>query len=351
VNWLEVSVTTDPEAAEAVVELFNRYGQGGAVVEMQVDCFEHELAAAGPPPTVVVKTYLPILEAPTRGAPTIQNPKSKIQNLQEGLWHLSQIYPIPEPVIRELAEEDWANAWKQQYHILRIGRRIVIVPDWEEYATQPGDVVLRLEPGMAFGTGLHPTTRLCLRALEACFTDSGSLPESAIGNPESRIQNALDVGTGSGILAVAAAKLGAHEVLALDADPVAVAVARENVARNGVSAQVTTQYGSLPGSSIRPWLPGGTGDDTPLPLLKSGQFDLVLINILAPVIVALAPALAARTAAGGILIAAGLVDSQEADVTHALETEGFQMVARFLEKDWVCLVSQRSREATPLPKP
>ena len=175
-----------------------------------MDCFEYELAAAPPPSTVIVKTYLPL--DGTAGEAQ--------RRLEEGLWHLGQIYPIPDPVIRELAEEDWAEAWKQQYHLLRVGRRIVIVPAWEAYAPAPGEVVIRLEPGMAFGTGLHPTTRLCLEALEAHLAPGCTV---------------LDVGTGSGVLAIAAAKLGARSVLALDADPVAVSVARENVALNGVA--------------------------------------------------------------------------------------------------------------------
>jgi ribosomal protein L11 methyltransferase len=313
VKWLEISVTTDGEAAEAVVELFNRYGHGQSVIETPVDCFEYELVDAPPPSTVIVRTYLPL----DRSAEDAR------QRIEEGIWHLSQIHPIPEPIVRELSEEDWAESWKAQYHRLRIGHRIVIVPAWEEYASSSEEVVVRLEPGMAFGTGLHPTTRLCLEALETEVT-AGS--------------DVLDVGTGSGVLAIAAAKLGARSVLALDADPVAVDVARENVAANGATATVHAQHGSLPGGDA---VPLHFSVDGPLPLLDSGDYDLVLVNILAPVISGMAPALAARLRQSGRLVAAGLIEQQEAGVVDALQSQGLTVIRRSQEDDWVCLVVQK----------
>lgn len=312
---MEISVTTDGEAAEAVVELFNRYGQGGAVVEMQLDCLEHELTTALPQ-RVVVKSYLP-------GDGSADDRR---QRLEEGLWHLSQIYPIPDPVLRPLAEQDWMESWKKQYHLQRIGRRIVIVPAWEEYAPAPGEAILRLEPGMAFGTGLHPTTRLCLQALETRLIAGSTV---------------LDVGTGSGVLAIAAAKLGARSILALDADPTAVAVAQENVRLNKVAEQVTVQHGTLPGGAAAEWLPPPSAAGCRLSLLETGRFDLILINILAPVIAGMAPALAARLAEGGQVIASGIIDSQEADVAQTLGAQGLQVVGRAVEKDWVSLVARR----------
>ena len=310
-DWLEISVTTDSEAAEAVVELFNRHGWGQAVVEIPVDCFEYEVPGLSTPATVIVKTYLP-LDGSKAGAR---------QRLEEGLWHLGQIYPIPEPTIRELAEKDWAEAWKRQYHRQQIGQRTVIVPAWEEYTPAPGEAIIRLEPGMAFGTGLHPTTRLCLQALEQHLV-SGS--------------DVLDVGTGSGVLAIAAAKLGAHAVLALDADQVAVTVAHENVVMNDVAGQVTVRHGTLPGGGAVP-LHFADGE---LELLEAGQFDLVLINILAPVIVSLVPALTARLAPEGQVIAAGLIESQEVEVVAAFRAEGLEVSGRAQEKDWVALVAR-----------
>ncbi len=312
-DWLEISVTTDSEAAEAVVELFNRYGHGQAVVEIPQDRFEHELNSDCQSTPVIVKTYL----RADSSAPTSQ------RRVEEGLWHLGQVYPIPEPVIRALAEKDWTEAWKQHYQLQRVGQRTVIVPAWEEYAPGPGEVVIRLEPGMAFGTGLHPTTRLCLRALEDRCSPGTDL---------------LDVGTGSGVLAIAAAKLGARSVLALDADGSAIPIARENVAMNGVDGQVTVQHGTLPGGNDVPvhFLAGDS-----LHLLNNGRFDLIVINILAHVIVSLAPALSARLAPAGTVIAAGLIDTQESQVTESFRAAGLHVVERAQEKDWVSLVVQR----------
>lgn len=313
-DWLEFTVTADTEAAEAVVELFNRYGRGGAVVEVPVDCFEHEWPAACS--QVLVKAYLPLDGASdeTRA------------RLEEGLWHLSQIVHIPPPAVRQLAEEDWANAWKQQYHLLRIGQRTLIVPAWEDYEPAAGEVVIRLEPGMAFGTGLHPTTRLCLQALETQVTPGCTV---------------LDVGTGSGVLAIAAARLGARSVLALDTDLVAVTVARDNVARNEVAGVVSVQHGTLAGGVSQAWMATDASTGASLPLLDAGQFDLVAVNILAPVITGMAAGLAACTAPGGRLIASGLIESQEAEVAAALRAEGFHICERNQEADWIALVAHR----------
>lgn len=311
-SWIEVSVQADGEAAEAVAELFNRYGRGGAVVEIPVDLFDDEAEVVPLPSQVVVKAYLAADDAGL----TLR------RKIEEGLWHLSRLYPLAEPAIRELAEDDWAEAWKSHYHILRAGRQLVIVPAWEAYEPAPGEVAIRLEPGMAFGTGLHPTTRLCLGAIEAYLPAGGSV---------------LDMGTGSGVLAIAAARLGARSVLALDADPVAVRVAQENVALNGVTDRCLVRHGSLPGGGE---VPLHFRPDGQLHLLAEGQFDLVAANILAPVIIDMAAALAERLVPGGHLIAAGLIDTQEAAVTGALQAHGLAIVGRSQEKDWVCLVGR-----------
>ncbi len=314
--WLEICVQagSDTEVAEAVTSLFNRYGCGGAVIEVPVDLFEHELDTAPLPTHVIVKTYLPL----DGTADELR------RRLEEGLWHLAQIHPFPEPTIRELAEADWAEAWKQQYHLLRVGRRVVIVPAWESYDPTPAEVVIRLEPGMAFGTGLHPTTRLCLEAIEQRLSPG---------------QTVLDVGTGSGILAIAAAKLGGSPVLAIDADPQAVTVAQQNVALNGVANQVQVRHSSLPGGGE---MPVYFVLEHPLEPLDAGQFHLVAVNILAPVIVGMAHALAARLAPGGCVVAAGLVDSQEEEVTAAFHAQGLEIVNRAQEKDWICLTASLS---------
>jgi len=287
-SWLEASVQVDGEAAEAVSEVFNRYGRGGAVLSTDFD------DGSGDTAVVTVKTYLPLDE---------EGRKAR-RRIEEALWHLSQIYPCPAPEFRELTEDDWANAWKKHFHVLQIGQRIVVKPPWQEHQPQPDEVVIELDPGMAFGTGLHPTTRMCLQALEEHL------------KPGAKV---LDLGTGSGILAIAAAKLGAGSVLALDNDPLAVKAARANVRSNGVQDIVTVELGSLDKAT--------------------DEFELVLVNILARVIVELAgQGLVDRVRPAGLMIAAGIIEEQEAEVAAALGEHGMGIVERRQEKDWVTLV-------------
>ncbi|MGA9351929.1 MAG: 50S ribosomal protein L11 methyltransferase [Anaerolineae bacterium] len=287
-SWLEASVQVDGEAAEAVSEVFNRYGRGGAVLSTE---FGDELSNAA---VVTVKTYLLLDE---------EGLKTR-QHIEEALWHLSQIYHLPAPQFRELTEDDWANAWKKHYHVVRVGQRIVIKPPWEEYKPRPEEVVIELDPGMAFGTGLHPTTQMCLQALEEHL------------EPGAKV---LDLGTGSGILAIAAAKLGAGSVLALDNDPVAVRAAQANVQSNGVQNTVTIELGSLNKATEK--------------------FELLLVNILAKVIIELAgQGLTDRVLPTGLMIVAGIIEEQEAEVTVALRKHRVEIVERRQDKDWVTLV-------------
>jgi ribosomal protein L11 methyltransferase len=325
-TWLELSVSVDNEAVEAVSELLARYGyNGGVVVEPAWtpggEGPEFSYDAARP---AVLKTYLP-LDAQAEEAR---------QRIEQALWHLGQMRPVGPLQVRSLEEEDWANAWKQHYSVLRVGERIVIVPSWLEHQAAPDDVVLQLDPGMAFGTGLHPTTQLCLRLLER------------YARPGLRT---LDLGAGSGILAIAAAKLGAGPVLALDNDPVAVAVAAENIARNGVQERVQSAEGSLgAGSTMGHWLSGdfggpANGAETAYRAVSTliAEFDLIAANLIAKVLVILAADLAAALMPGGTLISSGIIDSREADVVAAFEAAGLRQLERHVEGEWVALVHTR----------
>jgi ribosomal protein L11 methyltransferase len=288
-EWLEVSVTVENEAAEVVAEVLSRYVYRGVAIEAGPEGWN-----AGP---VVVRAYLPADDQ-------LQATKRRIE---EALWHLGQIRPIPAPTFRPVAEEDWAEAWKERLDVLRIGQHVVIRPSWREYVPEPEDVVVQLDPGMAFGTGLHPTTQMCLAALEE------------LTRPETTV---LDLGTGSGILAIAAARLGAGRVLAVDNDPVAVKTARGNVVSNGVQGTVSVVYGSLA--------------DVP------GSYDLVVVNILARVIVEMMQeGLANRVRPGGRLITAGIIADQEPEVVAALEQKRLALVERRQTGDWVCLVAEQ----------
>lgn len=292
-DWVEVSIEVDGEAAEAVSEVFNRFGRGGAVIETTystTDAYRYDDRHP-----VLVKTYLPPDDADTR------------QRLEEALWHLAQLYPMPDPRFRVLSENDWAEAWKKSYRPLRIGERLVIVPSWFNFEPGPDDVVVELDPGMAFGTGLHPTTRNCLVAAERWVRPG---------------QDVLDMGAGSGILSIAAARFGARSVLAVERDPIAIPIARENAARNGVQDLVRVVEGSLE--------------------VVNGQFDLLLINILAEVIASLVEqGLLEHVRPGGHLIASGIVEDREPIVWAAVEGAGARIVERLQDKDWVTLIGEK----------
>jgi ribosomal protein L11 methyltransferase len=288
-QWLEVSVPVENEAAEAVAEALSRYAYRGVVIEAGPDGWN-----AGP---VIVRAYLPADD---------QMPANK-HRVQEALWHLGQIWPVPEPAFRPVAEADWAEAWKKQLSVLRVGQRIVIRPSWRDYMPAPDDVIIQLDPGMAFGTGLHPTTQMCLVALEALV------------QPGTEV---LDMGTGSGVLAIAAAKLGAGHVLAVDDDPVAVKTARDNVVANKVQKKVRVVCGSLE--------------------RVSESYDLVVVNILARVIVEMMQeGLAERVHWGGKMIAAGVIEGKDQGVIAAMEQTGLALAERRQSGDWVCLVAAR----------
>jgi ribosomal protein L11 methyltransferase len=299
---------------------------GGVAVEQPFigspDGPEYTLDTAKP---VVVRTYVPLDE----------HAEAARARLDQGLWALGMMRPVGDLQMRTLEEDDWANAWKAHYPIQRIGKRTVIVPSWLEYEPQPDDVVLHLDPGMAFGTGLHPTTQLCLKLLER-YTQ-----------PNMRT---MDLGCGSGILAIAAAKLGAQPVLALDNDPIAVQATIENVERNGVQDIVTTAEGSLgPGAQLGHWLGSdwatkqrqATPGNGPVAFEPDAEFDLIVANILANVHVLLAPHLAKAIKSGGLLVTSGIIADREADVAEAFAAAGLEQIERQGEGEWVTLVHKR----------
>ncbi|HEY63759.1 MAG TPA: 50S ribosomal protein L11 methyltransferase [Caldilineae bacterium] len=294
-RWLEIRVRADGEAAEAVSELFNRYttrpdGTSNTVIEADGYDALGELADS----SVVIKTYIPLDE---------QADEIKRQ-IEEGLWHLSQLYPIPQPEFRELTEEDWHQAWKAQFQPLKVGSRLVIKPSWHDWLPTPDEVVIELDPGMAFGTGLHPTTRLCLELLERYI------------RPGMRV---LDQGSGSGILSLAAAKLGAAHVHARDIDPAAVRATRENAERNGLSERIRVTMGATP---------------------PEGQYDLILCNILADVIIKLLEqGLTARLAPGGVLLVSGILTTQVDEIVAAITAQGLRICERREEGDWAALAA------------
>ncbi len=314
-NWLEISVQTDREAVESVSEVLTRYGYGGVVIE--------EPGQPGPDggyevdwtAPVTVRAYLPLLD---------DRPQESQERLEEALWHLGRLRPIGPVQTRTLREQDWETAWKAHYHPQRVGERVVVVPSWERYPPASHEVVVALDPGMAFGTGTHPTTRLCLEALEQLVQPGMTV---------------LDVGTGSGILAIAAARLGATTVVALDTDPVAVAAARENVQLNGLGHVVRVALGSI----------GGRGElrlEEPRAAPRRSRFDLVVANLTAAIIARLAGGLVAALGPGGYLILGGIIDELEEKVLTALAATDFALTRRLEAGGWVALIGQRAMRNT-----
>ena len=301
-RWLEVSARVDADTVDAATELLARYAYGSVVVEEMATGKPSDAAIVSP--ALRVKAYLP-------DDPSLEG---KVRELDEAWWHLRQIRRLGNLRRRMLEEKDWANAWKRHFRVHRIGAHIVIKPSWRAHKPKREDVVIELDPGAAFGTGLHPTTQLCLEELERSDLAGARV---------------LDLGTGSGILAIAAAKLGAGDVRAIDTDPIAVGVAADNVRVNGVSSVVRVGEGSL-GSAPSP-------DAGSL----AGTCDLAIANIIADVIIRLAGDLAAALKPGGKLITGGIIEHRAEDVVRALVEAGFDRLERWERGDWVSIVAYK----------
>ncbi len=303
-HWLELTVQTHPEAVESISELLNRYTTGGVAIEEPIELIdegqEYRVLTGQP---VKVHAYLPI----------DGKEEAARQQVAEGLWHLSSLGPqfVGDLQTRVVHEEDWSNAWKDYYHVTHIGQRLVIRPSWREYIPMNNEVVLELDPGMAFGTGLHPTTRMCLEQIE-----QRTRPGVCV----------LDVGTGSGILALAAAKLGAANVHCIDNSSVAVESAVANAETNHLGDRINVVLGVL--------------DETESTRL-SGQYNLVLANIIARVIGSIAPYLAQVLAPDGMLITSGIIEDRRHEAEQPLLAAGLKLIDQVMIDDWVTLIMQK----------
>lgn len=330
-QYQEVQVRCAREASDAVAELMTRLAGGVAVDDpllleqgKERGDWDYCDLPMGDPRFVTVTAYFPLPEIATAVAATgaaetdgrggvVAPSDDPLAELHDGLVAIGALGLglVDEPRTRLVAEEDWANAWKAYFHPFRVGRRLVVVPSWEDYTDQPGDIRLTLDPGMAFGTGTHPTTALCLEALEERVQPG---------------QRVLDVGCGSGILAIAAARLGAGSVLALDIDPVATAVAAENVDRNGMGLQVTVRTGVLD-QLVPPGEP---------------RADIVVSNIIADVIISLVDQVAERLAPDGTWLAGGIITERLAAVEQALTRGGFTISRRSEAAGWAVVEARRA---------
>ena len=293
--WQELSITVPHEYVEPISYLFGRYGKGVST----------ELAGEG---KVLLRTYL------TTGS------RQRMARIDVGVRLVGAIEPIGDLEIRELPEdEDWMESWKSNFGILRIGKRLVIKPTWLEldFTASPDDIVIEIDPGIAFGTGYHPTTDTCLQAMEQHIAPGMTV---------------LDLGTGSGILTIAAIKLGAGLVTALDIDSQAVTAARRNFKRLGINKQVRLGQGSVPH-----------------PTAPAGDFDLAVANISARGVADRCPFILTALKPGALFIASGLLNTQKEEVAVVVEPLGFSLISEWPQEEWTTLLYRAPK--TPLEAP
>ena len=310
-KWSELSVLTTNEAVEAISNIFHEAGASGVVIEDSTEIKKERIDQFGeiyalnpndfPTSGVMVKAYLP---ASSFLAETVEEIKLAILNLRNFDINLGEnIFSLS-----EVSEEDWATAWKQYYHPVKISERFTIVPTWEEYTPVSTDeLIIELDPGMAFGTGTHPTTVMCLQALEKVVKTGDSV---------------VDVGTGSGVLSIGAAMLGANKVHALDLDEVAVKSARENITLNRVENIVEVHHGNLL--------------DT-----VNNQADVVVANILAEIIMTFTDDAFSIVKPGGLYVTSGIINLKKDEVKMALEKSGFIIEEVLMMEDWVAIIARR----------
>ncbi len=305
-KWKEFSVLTEGMCVEAISGIFQAMGSGGVIIEdpqaarryvnqenwkadsVSPDFLEHDF--------VVVKAYFP-------------EDKQIQEELNESLQAVESNFGVKCKVfVDEVCDEDWEESWKKYYHTFKIGHRLVIKPSWEEYIAQDGEVVINIDPGMAFGTGIHASTRFCLKFVDQ-YVKGG--------------EKIIDAGCGSGILSIAAAKLGAHSVFAMDVDDLAVRIARENVDLNGLEDVIQVEVGDI------------TED------LAQREVDYILANITAEVVNLLIPEAAKALASGGYMFCSGIVDSRWPGVQKQLENHGFAIEQILTDIDWVGVAARK----------
>jgi ribosomal protein L11 methyltransferase len=306
--WLEVSLEADGEMAEAISEVLARYVSGGVVIESThiEDEPEGEGYPTGP---LRVSGYIPFDD----------RLEQTRQKLEEALWHLGQVRPVSQIHFRAIEDLDWSAVWKDHFQPVQIGKEITIIPIWME-AENEERIAIKIDPGMAFGTGTHPTTQLCLEMLAEILDN--------VEAPKRSKLSMIDVGCGSGILGIAALKLGVGRVLGVDLDREAVESARKNAMVNGVAEHLNLEVGSLAEIKEGKFL------------LSQGQ--IVVANILAPVIIRmLQDDLGEIVAPGGKLVLSGILDEQSAEIESVLNDVELKLVQKKQSGDWIVLVAEQ----------
>lgn len=305
-NWKELSILTEGVCVEAIAGILHNMGSGGVVIEdpqaarkyinrdgwkpesVSEDFLNHEF--------VVVKAYFP-------------EDKDVMDVLAKSIEAVECNFHVKCKVfVDEVRNEDWEETWKKYYHAFKIGERLVIKPSWEEYTSEENEVIVNIDPGMAFGTGIHASTRFCLRFVDQ-YIQGG--------------EHIIDAGCGSGILSIAAARLGAQSVFAMDIDDLAVRIARENVTLNGLNDIIEVQAGNI------------------VEEIRGRKADMMLANITAEVVVELVPEAARTIKAGGYLFGSGIVDSRWPGVKKALEENGFEIEQVLQDVDWIGVAARK----------
>ena len=298
-KWLELSVEAPPEYVEPLTHIFYRYGEGGVAIESPADFSPDEGERAPQPKTLKVVTFVPLDESAT-------SRKSNIEIAVRLVAHFASISEIKE---REVEEEDWESNWKEYFHPIRVGSNLVICPTWRSHKSLEGDVLIKLDPGMAFGTGHHPTTRMCMELLETLIVGG---------------EKVIDVGCGSGILSISAAKLGAGDILGIEVESRSVEVALENCKLNGISPQVTILNGSFP--EIR---------------VENASFDVALANIAAKVVINLSEYIAGAVTIGGRLVLSGILKDTLKDVEKEYFLYGVHFDKVLVDGDWTAVLATK----------
>jgi len=307
-KWKEISVLTEGICVEAIAGIFHRLGSGGVVIEdpqaarkyvnaenwesrsVSPDFLDHEF--------VVVKAYF------HEDKDIMDEFYSCLEVVKDNFDH-----PKLKVFIDEVKNEDWEQSWKKYYHTFKVGERLVIKPSWEDYLVQDGEVVIEIDPGMAFGTGIHASTRFCLRFVDQ-YVKGG--------------EYIVDAGCGSGILSIGAAKLGASSIFAMDIDDVAVKVARENILLNGLQDIIQVEEGDI------------------VEVLHSKKADMILANITAEVVTYLIPEAAKVLPSGGYFFGSGIVDSRWPGVQQQLQKHGFIIEQVLSDVDWIGVAARKA---------
>lgn len=305
-NWKEISVLTDGVCVEAIAGIFHSMGSGGVVIEdpqaarkyinrdgwnpesVSSDFLDHEF--------VVIKAYFP------EDQEVMDSLAKSIEAVEGNFEVRCKVF------VDEIRNEDWEENWKKYYHTFKIGKHLVIKPSWEEYEPAENEVIINLDPGMAFGTGIHASTRFCLRFIDEYVHGGESI---------------IDAGCGSGILSIAALKLGAERVLAMDIDELSARIAKENLALNGLADKATVEAGNI------------------MEVIPNLKADMILANIIAEVITELIPGAANALAPGGYFFGSGIVDSRWPGVKKTLEENNFEIEQVLQDVDWVGVAARK----------